>query len=193
MHVDWDEIVASRAVPTVFINSDTGLGLLLRWEFLDENVGEPLPDTLLSDFEIPNAFQSVQSVVHDFFGRAPSGFRLMPGDLRYLQENDIRISGSSLGLALAVGAAAWVLGKPWPRRTLAWGAVLPVRNDGFSLYPVDDHEPKLTLARLVGARTVLISESQQGSHQAGINCLSIPTRMHAALQAVETLLQKEIP
>jgi hypothetical protein len=192
MQVDWEDICANGIVPTVFINSDNGCGMILRWQFLDEEVKEPELDTLFHDFEIQNSFETVRYIVNNFFGRTPSGFRMMPADLHYIQESDIRLSGSSLGLALVVGAVAWVLNRQWPYRTLAWGAVLPIRDGGFSLYPVEDHEDKLALARLVGARTILIPQSQFGPELHGINYLRISTLMTAALQAIESMLNKEV-
>ena len=132
-------------VPTVFISSDNNY--LINWEIITTKgfQEELLPE--FCSYEIIDAYYNVLSVFHLYFNKNISfGIRLEDNSYQMIKKNKFYLKGDSMGIAWLIGAISMYSRKKFPNNLLAWGAIKPIRNGGFSVYKTSGTEQKIYFA-----------------------------------------------
>jgi len=190
----WATLSLSGDCPTVFIprrpEEARERGILIRWRWLDHGGFDPHVNALIDGAEISEAFLDSIDAISSAGFSPPMGIRMFDSDREELRRRGARIRGGSLGLAFLLGALCRATGTNWPPRTLAWGAIAPVRDGTLGVFPVEDVYAKTAMALRLGANAIIHVEDQHPPDWEGA---VVPVRrsVAATLLVLGHLLQLE--
>lgn len=120
-------------IPTIFVNTERRI--IIEWNIVPE-CGfheELLPD--YCSYEIIDEYYNVLSALQDCWHQSVSfGLRLDEKTRKKIIEEQLYLSGDSMGIAWLLGALCFLHKKHFPKDLLVWGAIRPIRNGHFAVY-----------------------------------------------------------
>jgi len=192
-HDFWSTLCIPGGCPALFVPQWSEVeqpGFLLRWHWLSGGGYDSTLEQLTWGTEIVEAYHDTIDIISDLGLVPPRGLRLFPADRDGVERRHIRIGGGSLGLPFLLGALCFSKQVLWPSLTLAWGALAPVRDGTFGIFPVDRVERKIALAKRVGAKVILCPEGEASPVWGG-NTVRVPRSCSAALRVLVQHLETE--
>jgi len=190
----WGSMIHGQ-FPAVFVNKDNHLvdppGFILRWRWTKGNSLDSRILPLLAGYEIQDAYWTCIEAYSTFYKKnTRAGLTLVEEDYQYILSNGIKLSGSSLGLPMLIGLAGHINAKPWPKNTLAWGNIRPIRNNSFALYSVDRVTQKLKVGLAYGMKC-LIHPPGDDTIKVDANQIVMPSTLEGTLNKIRTLQQSD--
>jgi hypothetical protein len=159
--------------------------LAIRWRWQQEGGFDNRLRKIISTPEIKEAFLTCLDIAESIFPHYPRGIRMHEEDKRFLEENYLTIHGGSLGLAFLFGLISHVHSRR-PGRVVAWGTILPVRNNSFAVQPTDAASQKMDAARALGAQWVVHPCDEHTKPAEGIRLLRIKAPIMEAVRQLNT-------
>ena len=159
--------------------------LAIRWRWQKEGGFDNTLKEIISTPEIKEAYLTCLDIAESIFPHHPRGIRMHKEDRRFLEENYLTIHGGSLGLAFLFGLICHVHSRR-PGRVVAWGTILPVRNNSFAVQPTDTASQKMNAARSLGAQWIVHPYDEHTKPTAGIRLLRIKAPIMEAIQQLNT-------
>lgn len=132
-------------IPTLFIGSQRSD--VIYWDFTDslDVMKDYIPE--ICSYELLEAYLNVVDVLKQYYhlSNIPA-IRLTNESLEMIQRDQLYLSGESMGLAWLIGVVCWLKGKNFPDDLYAWGAIKPIRDGRFLLFPTASSGRKINLS-----------------------------------------------
>ncbi len=153
-------------IPTLFVSESTCI--VVYWESY-ARIG--FPCELIPEFfsaELQETYRNVLSLLNLFHRRDISwGVTITKKSLEELQQKKLYLSGESIGLAWLIGGLCFLNHLAYPSNLMAWGAIRPLRNGHFFLYPTEGTDKKLRLTELHFSRRIAVHKDETTAYFPG--------------------------
>jgi hypothetical protein len=166
-------------------------GIVLRWRWKQTGGFDKFLERHFYDRELEEAFLTCLDIGEQSFSSYPKGIELFPEDRELVKSRNIFLSGGSLGLAFLLGMITFIYGKQWPNRVVAWGGLLPIRNNSFAVYAVDYIDHKIDLAKKIDASTIIHPESEKHLIIESIREIRITAPIVSAMCQLESVIKEK--
>jgi len=149
-------------IHTLFVSDNECL--VVYWKSHDAIT---FPSELIPEFisaELQEAYQNVLETLESYYQHKINwGLTISEKSLQVITQKKLYLSGESMGLAWLIGGLCFLHQRPFPADLLAWGAIRPLRNGQFSLYPTDHTDKKLKLVLSHAAQRITTHKDEQTS------------------------------
>lgn len=148
-------------IPTLFIG--TKREDIIFWEFCNspDILMEYIPE--ICSYELFEAYQNIVEALKQRYPRRKfPQIQLTVQSLKRIQRDQLYLSGESMGLAWLIGILFYLRGKKFPNNLYAWGAIKPIRNGDFSLFPTANTKRKIQLAEKNSKNVIIIHYAERG-------------------------------
>ena len=147
-------------IPTLFIGSQRSD--VIYWDFTDslDVMQDYIPE--ICSYELLEAYLNVSDVLKQYY-HCPNipAIRLTNESHKMIKRDQLYLSGESMGLAWLIGGVCWLKGKDFPKDLYAWGAIKPIRNGRFSLFPTASTRKKVNLSGQNDKKVIVFQHSER--------------------------------
>ena len=147
-------------IPSLFIGSERAD--VIYWDFtdsLDVMMGY-IPE--ICSYELLEAYLNIVDVLKQYYclENIPA-IRLSDASYKMIQQEKLYLSGESMGLAWMLGILCKIKGKVFPTDLYAWGAIKPIRDGSYSLFPTSNTGKKINLCCLHGKKKIMLHHAER--------------------------------
>lgn len=175
-------------IPTIFVNAERRI--IIEWEIIPASgfPAELHPDCC--SYEVIDEYYNTLDALRDSLTRPVSfGLRLSAKSRRRIVEEQLYLSGDSMGAAWLLGALCFLKRKPFPQDLLIWGAIRPIRNGHFALYKTGSTRLKICKAIESRKQRIVYPEDEKGVFFPGLS-LRLPADMQQTIRQLEVLIDE---
>lgn len=155
-------------IPSLFIGDQRSD--IIYWKFSNsaDTMVEYIPE--ICSYELFETYQNVTDILKQYYHiQNIPGLRLCKESLQMVRQEKLYLSGESMGLAWLLGLLCWIKKKKFPENLCAWGAIKPIRNGEFALFPTANTKRKMLLAEQNRMKRIILHCSERSSgHFSGV-------------------------